>query len=140
MTTRGFALIFGIVFLLVGIAGFVPPLVTAIHAEHPPLAVEAGYGLLLGLFPVNLLHNLVHVLFGLGGLAGSRSLAGARLYARAVAVIYAVLTVAGLIPGLNTLFGLAPLFGNDVWLHALLALVAAYFGWLHRDVKEASRV
>lgn len=140
MTTRGFALLFGIVFLLVGIAGFVPPLVTAVHAEHPPLVVEAGYGLLFGLFPVNLLHNLVHVLFGVGGLVGARSLAAAKFYARAVAVIYAVLTLAGLIPGLNTLFGLTPLFGNDVWLHALLALVAAYFGWLHREMKEASGV
>lgn len=138
MTTRGFALIFGAVFILVGIAGFFPPLLTAVHAEHPPLAIETGYGLLLGLFPVNLLHNLVHVFFGAWGLFGSRSLTAAKLYARAVAVIYAVLTVAGLIPLFNTLFGLTPLFGNDVWLHALLALVAAYFGWLHRDAKAVS--
>lgn len=140
MTTRGFALIFGVVFVLVGIAGFVPPLVTAVHEQHPPLAVETGYGLLLGLFPVNLLHNLVHVLFGLWGLIGSRSIAASRFYARSVALIYAVLSVAGLLPGLHTLFGLTPLFGNDVWLHALLALVAAYFGWLHREVDKAPRM
>jgi hypothetical protein len=40
-----------------------------------------------------------------------------------------VLTVFGLIPGLNTLFGLTPLFGHDVWLHALTAIIAAWFGW-----------
>ena len=39
----------------------------------------------------------------------------------------------GLIPGLNTTFGLIPIFGNDVWLHALTALIAAYFGWGTRD-------
>jgi hypothetical protein len=44
-------------------------------------------------------------------------------------VVYAVLTVAGLIPGLNTLFGLVPLFGHDIWLHALITIAAAYFGF-----------
>lgn len=39
----------------------------------------------------------------------------------------------GLIPGLDTTFGLVPLFGNDVWLHILLAAPAAYFGFVHRD-------
>ena len=67
------------------------------------------------------------------GLAASRSLGGAVLYARGVALIYAALTVAGFVPNLNTLFGLVPLYGNDIWLHALLALVAAYFGWVHRS-------
>jgi hypothetical protein len=133
VTTRSFATVFGIVFLIVGIAGFVPGLVGAVHAGHPPLAVEAGYGLLLGLFPVNVLHNLVHIAFGIWGLAAARSLGAAKVYARGVAIIYLILAVAGLVPGLNTMFGLTPLFGNDVWLHALLAIVAAYFGWVHRD-------
>jgi hypothetical protein len=108
-----------------------------VHEGHPDLTVDSGYGLLLGLFPVNILHNLVHVLFGVWGLAVYRSVSGARSYARGVAVIYAVLTVAGLVPGLQTLFGLTPLFGNDVWLHAVLALVAAYFGWMHKGDRPA---
>ncbi len=133
MNTRTFALVFGVVFLLIGIAGFVPALVTPVHDGHPDIAVSSGYGQLFGLFPVNILHNIVHVVFGLWGLAAYRSLSGAKLYARGVALIYAVLTVAGLIPGLHTMFGLTPLFGNDIWLHAALAAVAAYFGWVHRD-------
>jgi hypothetical protein len=133
MTTRNFALVFGVVFLLVGIAGFIPPLMQGMHPEHPALTVNANAGQLLGLFPVNVLHNIVHILFGLWGLASFRSVSGAKLYARGVAIIYAVLTIAGLVPGLSTLFGLVPLYGNDIWLHALLALVAAYFGWIHRD-------
>jgi hypothetical protein len=133
MTTRNFALLFGVVFLLVGIAGFIPGLTSPPHPDHPDLAIDTGYGQLLGLFPVNILHNLVHVLFGVWGLAAYRSVSGAKLYGRGVAIIYAVLTVAGLVPGLQTLFGLTPLFGNDVWLHALLALVAGYFGWVHKN-------
>jgi hypothetical protein len=137
MTIRSFALIFGLVFLLVGIAGFVPPLMTAVHPEHPQLAVGSGYGLLLGLFPVNLPHNIVHLAFGVWGLVAARSLGAAKLYARGVAIIYAVLTVAGVVPALDTLFGLTPLFGNNIWLHALLAIVAGYFGWMHPDAQPA---
>lgn len=131
MSTRTFALLFGIVFLAVGVAGFVPGLVQPLHPDHPP--VDFNGGQLFGLFPINLLHNIVHVLFGLWGLLASRSIGGSVGYARAVALIYAVLTVAGFIPNLNSMFGMVPLYGNDVWLHALLALVAAYFGWVHRN-------
>ena len=135
MSTRTFALLFGIVFLAVGAAGFVPGLVQPLHAGHP--AVQHNPGLLFGLFPVNTLHNAVHILFGLWGLLASRSLGGSVTYARGVAIIYAVLAVAGLVPNLNTLYGQVPLFQNDVWLHALLALVAAYFGWVHRNPANA---
>ena len=131
MSTRTFALIFGIVFIAVGLAGFVPGLVEPLHPEHPP--VEPVGGLLFGLFPVNALHNAVHILFGIWGLAASRSLAGSVSYARGVAIIYAVLTIAGLVPGLETGFGMVPLYQNDVWLHLVLAAVAAYFGWAHRN-------
>ena len=133
MSTRTFALVFGIVFLLIGIAGFVPGLVQPVHEGHPPLSVDSGYGQVFGLFPVNVLHNIVHLLFGIWGILAYKSLAGARTYARGVAIIYAVLTVAGLVPGLSTMFGLVPLYGNDIWLHALLAAVSAYFGWVNRD-------
>ena len=129
MNTRNFALIFGIVFLALGIAGFIPGVVQPLHEGHPEVMGTGGQ--LLGLFPVNELHNAVHILFGLWGLAASRSLGGAVMYARGVAIIYAVLTVAGFVPDLQSL---VPLYGNDIWLHGLLALVAAYFGWVHRNV------
>ena len=129
MRSRSFALAFGIVFLLVGIAGFVPPLVSP-PPTGPDVAADAGFGRLMGLFPINALHNLVHVAFGAWGLAAYRSPSAVRLYARAVAVIYALLAVMGLVPGLNTTFGLVPIYGHDVWLHALLAIVAAYFGFV----------
>jgi hypothetical protein len=132
MSTRTFALIFGIVFLAVGVAGFIPGL---LHdaTPHEDLTVTTGYGHILGLFPVNVLHNVVHLLFGVWGILAYRSIGGAVTYARAVAIAYGLLVVFGFIPTLNVLFGLTPLYGNDIWLHALLAVVAAYFGWVHRD-------
>lgn len=133
MSSRTFALVFGVAFLLIGISGFVPGLLQPPHEGHPQISLDTGYGQVFGLFPVNVLHNIVHILFGIWGLMASKSIAGAKTYGRATAIIYAVLTLAGLVPTLNTMFGLVPLFGNDVWLHALLAAIAGYFGWVHRD-------
>jgi hypothetical protein len=136
MSTRTFALVFGIVFLIVGAGGFIPGLTLMDHSGHPAdadVTVRSFFGYELGLFPVNLLHNIVHLAFGVWGLLAYKSLAASKGYAKGVAVIYAVLTVMGFIPGLNTTFGLIPLYGNDIWLHALLAGVAAYFGFVHKD-------
>lgn len=135
MSIRTFARVFGVVFLIVGVGGFIPG-VTQPHV-HPNLAVQAASGMELGLFPVNILHNLVHLAFGVWGVAAARSLSAARLYARLVAISYAALTILGLIPATNTTFGLIPIYGHDVWLHALLAAAAAYFGFVHRE--EATR-
>jgi hypothetical protein len=145
MNTRNFSLVLGVVFLLVGILGFVK--VEPILREHPlgedasahaagadhehghALKVQAYEGYLLGLFHVNVLHSGVHVLFGLMGIAMSRRWDLARTYCRIVAVSYALLAVLGLIPQLNTVLGFIPIHGHDVWLHALIALAAAYFGF-----------
>lgn len=130
-STRIFALIYGIAFLLVGICGFIPALLTQPAGEHAghDLQVTAFEGYLFGLFHVNVLHSLVHVLFGIMGLVMSRTWSAARTYARIVAISYALLAVMGLIPGLDTVFGLIPIHGHDVWLHILLAVPAAYFGF-----------
>jgi hypothetical protein len=133
-------MIMGVAFLVVGVLGFVPPLLT--HPEHDAhrggLVVTAFEGYLLGLFHVNVLHSLVHVLFGVMGIVMSRSFDAARLYARIVAVSYALLAVMGLFAGLNTLFGFVPIHGNDVWLHAVIAAIAAYFGFAAPDRADAT--
>lgn len=133
MNTRTFALVFGIVFVVIGAAGFLKGVTLMPPHSHPDIIVDSFFGYELGLFPVNLLHNIVHLLFGLWGILAYRDLGASKTYAKGVAIIYAILTVAGFIPPLDTMFGLVPLFGNDIWLHALLALVAAYFGFVHRD-------
>jgi hypothetical protein len=86
---------------------------------------------LLGLFPVNVVHHLVHLLVGVLGIAAYRAFDSARLYSRGLAIVYGVLAVMGLISAANldTMFGLTPLFSHDVWLHAGTAIIAAYFGW-----------
>ena len=131
---RTMALIFGVIFLAVGVAGFIPGLVhQPMHPAGADLTMTQGAGNLLGIFPVNLLHNIVHLLFGLIGLAASRSVRGARGYFQFVFVAYALLAVLGLIPSTQTLFGLVPLHGNDVYLHAVLAIVGGYLGFVHKE-------
>ena len=128
MNTVTAALIFGVVFLVGGVSGFFP-------APPPPnalpLTLDHGHGLALGVLPINTLHNVVHLLFGaLGIAAGRRMVLSARSYFQLVAVIYGLLVVMGLIPATQTTFGLVPIYGNDVWFHLLLALPAAYFGFV----------
>ncbi len=125
---RKFALIYGILFIIGGVMGFIPAFVTPPH-DAPPLEVEANHGRLLGLFTVNVLHNIVHLLIGAFGVLASRSFGSSVLYARGVTIFYGLLTVLGLFPATNTLFGLVPLHDHDVWLHAGSALLAGYFGF-----------
>ena len=110
-----FAKIIGAVFVAVGLLGFIPQLVTD--------------GKLLTLFPVNGMHNAVHIALGLWGIGVAQNAGSALTYCRAITVIYALLAVCGLIPATNTLFGLAPIGGMDIPLHAVLAVAASYFGF-----------
>ena len=116
------ARLFGIAFLLVGILGFIPGITTDAPGDF---AGEDSDAELLGLFKVSVLHNLVHLLFGIAGLALARTWEGARLFLIGGGVIYLLLWVVGLIGGLDWL----PTNSADHWLHFALgaAMVAAGF-------------
>ena len=107
------AQIFGWGFIVVGIAGFFTTglSMTADHTLAPRL---------LGIFPVNLAHNLVHLLFGAWGVASSRSLGATRAFLGGAGVIYLVLAALGYVAPDG--FGLVPLGGPDIGLHLFLGL------------------
>jgi hypothetical protein len=123
--TQTVARVFGVVFLLVGVLGLVTT----------PLSMEGG--LLLGLFPVNVLHNVVHLAFGAWGLLAGGTLAGATAYCKIAGIAYLVLAVVGVLAPAG--FGLVPLGGHDVWLHGILGLVLAAAGFLDRTRAAAGR-
>jgi hypothetical protein len=136
MAERYCALALGVLFLLVGVAGFIPALVSlpggatsSVPVDVAPSAYSAGYSYVFGLFPTNLLHNLVHCAVGLLGIVSYTSSSSARLYNRGFAIAYALIAIMGLLPITKTTFGLMPIFGNNVWFNALTAAVAAYFGF-----------
>ena len=119
------AMIFGVVFLLVGLAGLFVPDGMGMEADMETT------GRVLGLFPVNLLHNLVHLVFGAWGIGAARGHGASRAYGRAGAVIYLLLV--GLAFVTPTLFGLVPIGSHDIWLHFVLALGLGYIGFAGED-------
>ncbi|KYC40683.1 hypothetical protein WA1_23870 [Scytonema hofmannii PCC 7110] len=133
MGVRYFALISGIVYVLLGLFGFIPGMVATPGTGGPEVLIKTGYGYLLELFAINVIHNIVHIAVGVWGLISYRRYIRSRSYARGLAVFYGVLAIMGLLPVLNTVFGIIPVFGHNVWLHAVTALIAAYFGFKAPD-------
>lgn len=128
---RTLALLFGIANLAACIGGFLPFTTRPIPPGSPELTMTAFYALFLGLYPINMLHNLIHLGLGIGGVAVYRSTEAARRYWVIVGVLLTILTVLGLIPATSTLGGFVPLYGHDVWLHAAEAVLAFYLGLVH---------
>jgi Domain of unknown function (DUF4383) len=128
---RPFTWTAGLVLLLIGIAGFVPPLAPL---ETSPLRIAAGVGgrQLFGLFPVSPLVNVIHLGLGAWGVFAGRQIGRAVIFARWAATLLGLLTLMGMVPGADELFGGGPLYGNNLLLHGSLALLAFLFGWLYR--------
>lgn len=111
---RIYAITFGAVYTVVGLVGF---------AVAPTLETHN-----LVIFPVNVIHNSVHLLVGLAGLAAFFT-AREVIYSRGVAIVFAVLVVAGFLP--QPLLGLVPLGGWDIGLHAATAVLGGLAGWMY---------
>ena len=137
MNTRTFALALGILLLLVGIAGFIPGLVTY---GAPPDAVPGTADTATG----QRLHTPMAIFWvcsqstrstisctspGVSWASPPTAPLGRQALRQGNRNRAMRYCCRGLRPGLNTLFGLVPLYGHDVWLHALLALAGAYFGF-----------
>ena len=128
-TVQRVAQIFGIVFILTAVAGF---LASGTSMEHDPELAPK----IIGLFPTNLLHNIVHLAFGVWGLVASRSFSGARTYGRIGGIIYLVLAALAFVD--PTTFGLIPIGGNDIWLHAVLGIGLAAAGFTAKPAPTVS--
>ncbi len=124
MTTRSplqiAALVVGAVFLLVGILGFIPG-VTMNYGDMTFLGHDSE-AKLLGLFQVNILHNIVHLLFGVAGLAAARAWETSRLFLVGGGVIYLVLWLYGVVVDLDSAANFVSLNAADNWLHLFLGV------------------
>jgi len=123
---RAVASAFGVAFLAVGVLGFI---------------LNPTGGELLGIFAVNVVHNLVHLAFGILGIAAAYT-GWSRTYLRIVGVIYLLLGILGFVPGLyvgrEMLLGLVHINLTDNFLHLVLGGAAAYFGFAPQHVGRAS--
>ena len=91
---------------------------------------------ILGLFPVNVLHNVAHLILGLWGIVASRNFGSAKTYAQIAGVLYLVLAVLGFVD--PTGFGLLPLGGADIALHAVLGIILAGVGFTAKPGRTAT--
>ena len=123
------ALLFGAVFLLAGVAGFIPGLTT--HYGDLGFAGEGSDAKLLGVFQVSVLHNLMHLAFGVAGVAMGRTVTGARTYLVGGGTIYLVLWILGLVVlGGAGKGNFIPVNNPDNWLHLGFALAMLGLGLL----------
>jgi hypothetical protein len=120
------ALLFGVVFLVVGILGFIPGITT--NYDDMSFAGSDSHAELLGIFQVSVLHNIAHLLFGVGILM-ARTHQGARTYLLGGALIYSVLFIYGLFVSGDDDANFIPMNSADDVLHLLLAIafIGAYF-------------
>jgi len=102
----------GLVFLLVGVAGFIPGITTNLY-DGLEFAGDGGNAEVLGLFEVSILHNIVHGLFGIAGLALAATASGARTFLIGGGAIYLLLAGIQVIGAGDWV----PLVGADLWLH-----------------------
>lgn len=111
--------VFGWVLVIVGVLGFVPGITTNGH--------------LLGIFDVNTLHNLVHLISGLAALyLASKGEAQAQMFFKVFGVVYGLVAVLGFFGGDAPVLGLISNNTADTWLHVVIAAVSLYLGFFSK--------
>lgn len=119
MTARSYAWIFAAALGLIGIMGFIP--------------ATAPDGHVLGIFEVDLVHNLIHLGSALAfAVAASTSDELSHTVFKVFAVVYGLVMVIGFIQQ-DTILGLFEINNADNFLHLAITAVAAYVGFFHRD-------
>ncbi len=128
------AMVFGIAFLGAGILGFIPGITS--NYDELKFAGNESAAELLGIFQVSILHNIVHLLFGIAGIALSRTTANAKAYLLYSGVIYVVLFVYGLFVGSGDDANFVPVNTSDDWLHLVLAVGLLGSWYISRGSEE----
>jgi hypothetical protein len=132
MHTKNFALIAGLAMAMMGLIAFLPTL--NVVEGLPPIYVNTSYGMFLDIFPMNIFNKLILIVFGITGVAAymtaHRSLHFSIMYSKIVFWSMGALAILGLFPETNTLFGYWPLFGFEIIVHGLFALLGGYYGYV----------
>lgn len=135
------AVVVGVIFLVVGVLGFIPGVTT--NYDTLQFAGHESEALLLGLFQVSILHNVVHLLFGVAGVAMARTPGLATGYLLGGGTVYAILWLYGILIDRSSAANFVPLNTADNWLHLGLAVVMILLGTLiprsHVDAPVADR-
>jgi hypothetical protein len=125
------AMLVAVTFVLVGVLGFIPGITT--HYGDMSFAGEDSGAKLLGIFQVSILHNLVHLLFGVVGWYLAKTWSGARTYLLGGGVIYLALWILGIANGADWI----PANSADNWLHLVLGVGLLGLGFVSTRAKTA---
>ncbi len=126
LAVQGAAVLVAAAFLLVAIAGFIPGLTT--HLDQLRWLGRESHAELFGVFAASVVHNLLHLVFGVAGLVLSRTFARARAYLIGGGLIYLGLWVYGLIIDVGGPRNMLPLNNADNWLHLAIGVVMTLLG------------
>jgi len=109
----------GIIFVVIGIGGFIPALTSKDNM---------GMTLLFGIFMVGAVHNVIHLVSGVAALLCTKSEKYAMMYFRVFGIIYGLVTLVGFIQG-DTVLGIIDVNTADNFLHLGISLVSLYLGY-----------
>lgn len=129
MSNNSFTRGIGIIYLLLGICGFVPGLVQPATPTGEPRAMY-HFGYLFNGFPMNWVLAGLFVVIGVAALAASARIRSSRVFERILFTLSMVLMVFGFIPGFSNLWGIMPLFGFTDGLFLSTALLSFYFAFV----------
>ncbi|WP_407107402.1 DUF4383 domain-containing protein [Rhodococcus aetherivorans] len=118
---QGYAFAIGIVFLLIGVLGFVPGLTSGYGSMA--LAGQESNAHLLGLFRVSIAHNVLHLAYGAAGILAARGIRASRIYLIAGGAGYLALSAFGMVLGHDSHANVVPVNAADNWLHLLLGVL-----------------
>jgi hypothetical protein len=135
---RQAALVTGAVFLVIGVLGFIPGVTT--DYDGMTFAGHESTAELLGVFQVSILHNIVHLLFGVAGVLMARTISGAYAFLVGGGVIYLLLFIYGLIIDQSSGANFVPVNSADNWLHLVLAVAMIGLGLVLRRAPARTRV
>jgi hypothetical protein len=133
---RLMATVVGATFLLVGVLGFVPGVTT--NYDELTFADHHSMAKLLGIFQVSVLHNIVHLLFGIAGLALARKTRTAVAYLIGGGIVYALLFVYGVAIDHDSSANFVPVNDADNVLHLVLAIGMVALGVVGRGIWRGS--
>ena len=136
MKAPAIARLLGVAFLFAGALGLAPFATPPAPLTAEYINLDANYGMLFGVFPVNAALDVLYIILGGLGVIASFDFKRAVIYLRVTTILCLVLVVLGTIPITNTLFGAVPIYGYDVLLHLVAMLFAAWGGFLAGSVGE----
>jgi hypothetical protein len=123
-TVQRASFICGWVLIALGLIGFL----ISPGGMSPDPAADAS---VFGIWPVNIVLSVLHLTWGVFGLASSQWHPSARNFARITGVVYVILAIWGIFA--PSFAGLFPVGGNNIWLDAIIGIVLAYFGFTARE-------